>query len=627
VDAPFKVVHADVYKPGDTQSFDGPRSLMVVMDHMSTFVIVEPLPNELNSTTFAKALYKVLLQFGLAHTCVVDADSKFQAEFTETLKLLKIHRYPLARGNHNGMLVERFNRFLNDSLTIFLNDRGTNRTFLEGSYLAAYAWNSAPVVGTDMSRSLVAIGRELSFPIDFVSSSSRVFSETVDPSVVTSYSKDMLALLEKCQEVYRILIAEHRAMHRELRNSQLPAPFRFNIGDIVLAKKQVKSIASIGRVAKLEYEVNGPWKVITVLPGGSYQLESLTSTKQIRKKGGELYLCPLHVVPFKPLEGSDFSYGTINKELTEDPYQSIGINGFEPLTIQHREPIVAPAAHTRTVDTVFNFHNNVSFPSLDDLDKEYAELITQQNIPPPHSMDTPSEVLKHAPKRRSTLFTGQPPTPSELGAALVASEDKLVFINFKLPTSDFKEWRIVKVLFEKSCSLQPSCLATGRYLCNFLVCHQEDRGFDAINQRYWTEYHEKLSATDLGALIHLVRPPNDTTGYLSSMNLVPFQLWINLCHEEVFLHGPFDFAMYSRKSRDRISRHDWDALISLKASGKYSNPIPSLDSKNDWAFHIDVPFHSAQSDRRIAKAVSYYYSESTAVKDVDVLACFTSHLI
>jgi hypothetical protein len=33
--------------------------------------------------------------------------------------------------------------------------------------LLLYAWNSCPIAGTDISCSLVAIGQEFAFPIDF----------------------------------------------------------------------------------------------------------------------------------------------------------------------------------------------------------------------------------------------------------------------------------------------------------------------------------------------------------------------------------------------------------------------------------------------------------------------------
>ena len=74
-------------------------------------------------------------------------------------KLLKLQHHLSAKGNHNAILVERFNRFLNSGLRIFTMDHGTIRVFLEGAEMVTYAWNSAPVVGTDLSHSLLAAGR------------------------------------------------------------------------------------------------------------------------------------------------------------------------------------------------------------------------------------------------------------------------------------------------------------------------------------------------------------------------------------------------------------------------------------------------------------------------------------
>ena len=38
---------------------------------------------------------------------------------------------------------------------------------MEPILLLIYAWNSCPVPGTDISRSMVNVGREFAFPIDF----------------------------------------------------------------------------------------------------------------------------------------------------------------------------------------------------------------------------------------------------------------------------------------------------------------------------------------------------------------------------------------------------------------------------------------------------------------------------
>ena len=102
----------------------------------------------------------------------------------------------------------------------------------------AYAWNTAPVSGTDISRSLLVTGREWNFPIDINNSFQHTFE--VEPSTVKDYAHQLLPLLEKNREVYRHLISEHRAMHREMRNTQLLHPRKFEVNDIVFTNVQVQ---------------------------------------------------------------------------------------------------------------------------------------------------------------------------------------------------------------------------------------------------------------------------------------------------------------------------------------------------------------------------------------------------
>ena len=47
------------------------------------------------------------------------------------------------------------------------NKRNSVRVALDAIFLLLYAWNSCPIPGTDISRSLVAVGREFAFPINY----------------------------------------------------------------------------------------------------------------------------------------------------------------------------------------------------------------------------------------------------------------------------------------------------------------------------------------------------------------------------------------------------------------------------------------------------------------------------
>ena len=67
------------------------------------------------------------------------------------------------------MLVERICRYFNKGLAIMCNEQDTVWVTLESLLLLLYAWNSCPVPGTNISCSLVAVGRKFAFPIDYSS--------------------------------------------------------------------------------------------------------------------------------------------------------------------------------------------------------------------------------------------------------------------------------------------------------------------------------------------------------------------------------------------------------------------------------------------------------------------------
>ncbi len=102
------------------------------------------------------------------------------------------------------------------------NECDSVRVALEAILLLLYAWNSCPVPGTDISRSLVAVGREFAFPIDF--SSDKHWELTSTASTVISYSNKLATRLSACRDVAELLVKEQRAYHREYINARQPDP-------------------------------------------------------------------------------------------------------------------------------------------------------------------------------------------------------------------------------------------------------------------------------------------------------------------------------------------------------------------------------------------------------------------
>ncbi len=148
---------------------------------------------------------------------MINKDSKFFGVCHEALDLLKINCHVLSGANHNPMLVERVNWYLNKGLCIMCNKWDSVQVALEAILLLLYAWNSCPVPGTDISRSIIAISREFTFPIDF--SSGKHWELTSSASTVVSYLKDLAARLLACRLIAELLVEEQRTCHREYINA------------------------------------------------------------------------------------------------------------------------------------------------------------------------------------------------------------------------------------------------------------------------------------------------------------------------------------------------------------------------------------------------------------------------
>ena len=104
-----------------------------------------------------------MMRYGICHTLVLDNNRKFVNVFAAVMDLLQLNCHVLSAQNHNGMLVEHINRDLNEGV----NKHGSVRVALDAILLLLYAWNSAPIPGSDLSRSIVVFGCIFSLAIDF----------------------------------------------------------------------------------------------------------------------------------------------------------------------------------------------------------------------------------------------------------------------------------------------------------------------------------------------------------------------------------------------------------------------------------------------------------------------------
>ena len=331
------------------------------------------------------------------------------------------------------------------------NERDSVRVALEAILLLLYAWNSCPVPGTDISRSLVAVGWEFAFPIDF--SSGKHWELNSSPSTVVSYSKELATRLSACRQVAELLVREQRLYHRELINARRPDPRINSLGDIVFARRAVKSDAARGHVDKLQYAFTGPWRISAILPGASYELEHYDKpSKKEKKHASNLSPYPPELIPFQPVDGADTRYGQLHKPISAHPFKEAGITGFSPI-----QPFKVAKHILAQTDQCTAFH----WPSLSELNDDIAL------FPWAHDAEYERYISGDLISTLPVLTTGPPPAAPNhsipsipaihlLTAAIIKSTDHLFFVSHHIGTNDSREWRLARIAFNDSVSIYPS---------------------------------------------------------------------------------------------------------------------------------------------------------------------------
>ena len=212
-----------------------------------------PVPDEVASTLAEHFIQHVLLKFGICHLVILDDGIPFKGVCSTMCKALRINYEILAKRNHKGLLVKKFHRFLNKEITIAAEDQGTNDIFVAAGVTAGYAWNSSPIDGTDILRSVPAIGREFRFSLD-------VDISTL-PTLVANNAESVISYLRLTDTnrhfttaILKIPIEDRGDTHAERINHSRNI-VSMQPGNLVMARTAVQSDKSKDKVAKLSYVV------------------------------------------------------------------------------------------------------------------------------------------------------------------------------------------------------------------------------------------------------------------------------------------------------------------------------------------------------------------------------------
>ena len=273
VSSPFAILHVDLWIPGHHIDEYGNMALMNSMCDMSQFVVVVPVLDDSSATLASYFMQHVIMKLDLYHLVVLDTGTPFKGVFIAMCQALNINYDLLAKWSHKGLSVEYFRRFLNKSVPIAAEERGTTNIFVPDGIAAGYAWNSAPINGTDILRSIPAIGRELKLPLDI--------NLNAMPKLVQNNANAALEYLKLTDSsrsfsssILKILIEDPRISHTERINN-----FRnlvvLHAGDIVMARTAIQSDLSKHKAAKLSYSVRGPFQIIRNAEFDSYFVRKL----------------------------------------------------------------------------------------------------------------------------------------------------------------------------------------------------------------------------------------------------------------------------------------------------------------------------------------------------------------
>jgi hypothetical protein len=151
VTSPFFILHIDLWAPGSLTNYRGNTYLLAGMCDL-TGLVVQSAVTSITSHDLAQIFYQeFLLKFLMCSMVVVDAGSNFLAIFEAMCNVLKICFHAAAKGKHKAVKnIERYFRFVNKAVTIAINDRDDSSVWVPAAMTAGYAWNSAPIDGTDI---------------------------------------------------------------------------------------------------------------------------------------------------------------------------------------------------------------------------------------------------------------------------------------------------------------------------------------------------------------------------------------------------------------------------------------------------------------------------------------------
>lgn len=530
-DAPFDVIAIDVWSPGDIPDKYGNVKALTSLDTMTGFASAAVLTHIASENVARHAFASFFVPNGLPKLILLDSGSENKGALVEMCNTLGIKYHVVSPEAHNGILCERFHRYLNKVQKIVAADTQSFAQWAQGLMFATYSWNAAPVDGTDIVRSFVAKGRVFPFPLQIAEDANPPRIPSGQGETALEHLETNFPLWAQQSRLLQILIAERRERHRDMRNEG-KSQRQFNPGDLVIIRKQVKSDATKGAPAKQKFKWKGIYRVLEKAGDKSYRVQKLPTIQGRGTPGtvqqyssAVMEKIPSSLVVSKHLDTSDTRLVALDQPLIHNPLeQSLGF-------AQYGKYVRAPEGSEFAFDKIEDLWSIDLDPDSDEEDRQ-------------------------EPTTTTPLTANQCVSAEELYQKLSDSRDKLMIIKLRTEPKVKHDWYVVQVDWDNCDELKAK--QQGIYMARWLIPHHSDSKTRKLAFcRFWPEIHELLPNGDLGPVMRMVSPPKATDEYLKSQNWDFYEWEVDLLRDG--LVGPFDYCSI-RRERHHIPADVWNEL-------------------------------------------------------------------
>jgi hypothetical protein len=548
-DVPFDVVYLDIWSPGELPDKYGNVKVLTFIDCMTGFAMATFLSQgDIDARTIADAALTAFFgAVGLPRLVIVDADSLFAGVFKQLFQILRIPVDAVSRENHKAIRNERFHRYLNKVQRINTADVDSLFRWKQGVLFSLYAWNAAPIDGTDLPRSVVAIGRDFPFPIDLSTATAR--DSASEGEAALDHFESASPLLYKQRQLLVIQNAERRQRHIDIRNEGIKQR-SFDTGDLVIVRKQVQSNASKGISAKLLFKTRGPYRVIEKITPSSYKIQRLPFCRGLGRPGrfckenvARMEKIPSTLILHRRVDGADTRFSQLHGEFADTPLSKwLGV--LRPGAYQQ-----APSDSTWAYESLASMWTEDD--ALDDSDDDSSSDNDDDHVVDAHEPDEddmdqqPSEtnagpLLPASPTALPPLVSRNETTRTvlqRLFRQVSDSMDALFFVSYTTDPAVPPIWRLGQV--DKDDSSPSVAQQSGVYRVRWWSQQHDDATSRSItDSRFWPSIY-KLRADGSTGQQYPVRPVKIDQTLAND----PTLRWLaeDFPLAECFIVGPFDF--------------------------------------------------------------------------------------